>query len=154
MTTLLKHTGIPNFTVYLYPGCEKQWNELIVKLIHYGANPMSSQDAPPQRNEINLMRGLVYLLDEKELITCAEYVGGRILCLQRYQNGITDFELNVNQRHSFWLYEIHNKVACYRLGQKEFFKKQLLQSFEKTKVNVLFPPTGPQKTEEPPMLLD
>lgn len=155
MTTLLKHTGVPNFTVYHDKNNHDFCNRLLVNLIHYKANPMFSEKPPPPAEYIQTLKGFVYLYYSDDLIKCSDYTEGNILCIQRYHQDISDFDLHINKNHSYWLYGLDNQLKCYRLGQKEYFKKQMQQAFERCKSSCfLFPPTPPQKSEESPMPLD
>jgi hypothetical protein len=156
MNLLQKHSEQPNFIVYRDSKRIEECDGLVRSLIHYGANPMYSCNPPPPQSEIKLMKGLVKLYGGDDLIFCRDYVEGDILCIQNYPSTISDFDLNVNKTHSYWLYGLSNRLSCYRLGQKEFFKKQMIQSFQKINVKriPIFPPTGPQKSEESPMILD
>jgi len=158
MSILYRHYEQPNFTVYRNPNRLVECEGLVKNLIHYGANPMYSCNPPPDKEHLITMKGFIMLYDNDDLILCKDYHGGDILCIQNYPKTINDFELSVNKTHSYWLYGLYNRLTCYRLGQKEYFKKQMMKTF--TNINVknipLFPPTPPlpQKSEEFPMILD
>lgn len=157
MTSILqRHYDQPNFIVYRNPSRLQTCEDLVKNLIYYGANPMYSCNPPPSVEEINTTTGLIMLHDADDLILCKNYLNGDILCIQSYPKNVSEFELNVNKTHSYWLYGLSNKLSSYRLGQKEFFKKQMLKTFSNINVKSikLFPPNLPQKSEESPMLLD
>lgn len=157
MNIIQRHSDQPNFIVYRNVAKIDECEGLVRNLIFYGANPMFSCDPPPSQKEISMKKGLIKLYGGDDLIFCKDYKEGDILCIQSYPSTVSDFDLHVNKTHSYWLYGLVNRLSCYRLGQKEFFRKQMIKSFAKGNIRkeiVLFPPNPPQKIEESPMILE